>query len=56
MNIKDFYILGKIIKKYGINNQVIIRLDTDDPNFYLNLKSIFIQLNNKLFFFFIIFI
>lgn len=51
MNVKDCYFVGKIIKKYGINNQFVIKLDTDDPNFYLNLKSIFIQLGNKLFFF-----
>lgn len=51
MNIQNYYCLGKIIKKYGINNEVIIKLDTDDPKFYLNLKSIFIQFKKKLIFF-----
>lgn len=48
MQIKDCYFLGKIIKQYGKTNQVIIDLDTDEPKFYLNLKSIFVQLHNKL--------
>lgn len=51
MQIKNCYFLGKIIQQYKKKKKVIINLDTDEPNFYLNLKSIFIEFYNKLFLF-----
>lgn len=48
MKKKDCYFLGKIIKKYGVKGQLVIKLDTDDLNFYSNLEYVFIQLDNAL--------
>ncbi len=48
MKLNDFYYLGKITKKYSFRGEVIIFLDTDSPEFYYNIKKIFINLNNVL--------
>ena len=48
MKLNDFYYLGKITKKFSFRGEVIIFLDTDSPEFYYNIKKIFINLNNVL--------
>ena len=48
MKLDDFYYLGKITKKFSFRGEVIIFLDTDSPQFYYNIKKLFIKLNNVL--------
>jgi len=48
MQKKDCFFLGKIIKKYSYKGEVIIKLDTDEPELYHNLKSVFIELDGIL--------
>ena len=48
MKLDDFYYLGKITKKFSFRGEVIIFLDTDSPEFYYNIKKLFINLNNEL--------
>ena len=48
MKLDDFYYLGKITKKFSFRGEVIIFLDTDSPQFYYNIKKLFINLNNVL--------
>ncbi len=48
MQKKDCFFLGKIIKKYSYKGEVIIKLDTDEPELYSNLKSAFIELDGIL--------
>ena len=48
MKLDDFYYLGKITKKFSFRGEVIIFLDTDSPEFYYNIKKLFINLNNVL--------
>lgn len=44
---KDFFYLGIITKPFGYKGQVCIYLDTDEPEKYSNLKSVFILLDDE---------
>lgn len=49
----DCYLLGKITRKHGLQGNVVIKLDTDQPEFYNQLESIFVEINGLLVPFFI---
>lgn len=53
MNIDACYQLGYVIKKHGTKGHVSIHLDVDQPNYYSNLESVFVEINQKLVPFFI---
>jgi len=48
MELKNCFYLGKITKKYSFKGELIISLDTDEPEIYKNLKSVFININGRL--------
>tara|TARA_Y100001968_G_scaffold157036_1_gene143482 strand:- start:1439 stop:1966 length:528 start_codon:yes stop_codon:yes gene_type:complete len=48
VKLKDCFYLGKITKKYSFKGELIISLDTDEPEIYKNLKSVFININGRL--------
>lgn len=53
MRIQDCYLLGTITKKHGIKGEVVIKLDTDQPEMYNNLESILLYIKGDLVPFFI---
>ena len=53
MRKEDCYFLGKITRRHGLRGNVILKLDTDTPEFYNKLESIFVEINGLLVPFFI---
>ena len=48
MDKNNFFSLGRIIKPYGKKGELSVILDTDTPEKYNNLKSVFIDLKGNL--------
>lgn len=53
MKKEECYLLGKITRRHGLAGNVILKLDTDQPEIYKKLESIFLEINGLLVPFFI---
>ena len=44
---EDYFYLGKITKKFGIKGELMVYLDTDEPEKYHNMESVFLDIKGE---------